>query len=80
MQQFDLEWSAAGSPTSLNDEITLRRRELIADQENYIRDQLALLGLEDKVTDDQITDLAILAKRTGMDNHAVRQTMTDVKS
>ena len=80
MQQFDLEWSAAGSPTSLNDEITLRRRELIADQENYIRDQLALLGLEDKVTDDQITDLAILAKRTGMDNQAVRQTMTDVNS
>lgn len=80
MQQFDLEWSAAGSPTSLNDEITLRRRELIADQENYIRDQLALLGLEDKVTDKQITDLAILAKRTGMDNQAVRQTMTDVNS
>ena len=80
MQQFDLEWSAAGSPGSLNDEITLRRRELIADQENYIRDQLALLGLEDKVTDDQITDLAILAKRTGMDNQAVRQTMTDVNS
>tara|TARA_B100001029_G_C15057937_1_gene455904 strand:- start:52 stop:2142 length:2091 start_codon:yes stop_codon:yes gene_type:complete len=80
MQQFDLEWSAAGSPTSLNDEITLRRRELIADQENYIRDQLALLGLEDKVTDDQIADLAILAKRTGMDNQAVRQTMTDVNS
>jgi hypothetical protein len=80
MQQFDLEWSAAASPGSLNDEITLRRRELIADQENYIRDQLALLGLEDKVTDDQITDLAILAKRTGMDNQAVRQTMTDVNS
>ena len=80
MQQFDLEWSAAASPESLNDEITLRRRELIADQENYIRDQLALLGLEDKVTDDQISDLAILAKRTGMDNQAVRQTMTDVNS
>ena len=80
MQQFDLEWSAAGSPGSLNDEITLRRRELIADQENYIRDQLALLGLEDKVTDDQITDLAILAKRTGMDNQAVRQPTTDVNS
>jgi hypothetical protein len=80
MQQFDLEWSAAASPGSLNDEITLRRRELIADQENYIRDQLALLGLEDKVTEDQITDLAILAKRTGMDNQAVRQTMTDVNS
>ena len=80
MQQFDLEWSAAASPGSLNDEITLRRRELIAAEENYIRDQLALLGLEDKVTDDQITDLAILAKRTGMDNQAVRQTMTDVNS
>ena len=79
MQQFDLDWDAAAASGSLNDDFTLRRREIVKTELDYISGQLEALGLGDEMTEAQQLALAKTAKRTGMSLQDIRQTLSSVE-
>ncbi len=80
MQQFDLEWDAAAPSGALNDDFTLRRKEIVKTELDYISSQLEALGLSDEMTESQKLDLAKTAKRTGMSLQDIRQTLSSVET
>ena len=79
MQTFDLEWDAAAPSGSLNDDFTLRRKEIVKTELDYISSQLEALGLSDEMTEAQQLALAKTAKRTGMSLQDIRQTLSSVE-
>ena len=80
MQAFDLEWDAAAASGALNDDFTLRRREIVETELDYISSQLEALGLSDEMTEAQQLSLAKTAKRTGMSLQDIRQTLSSVET
>ena len=80
MQAFDLEWDAAAASGALNDDFTLRRREIVKTELDYISSQLEALGLSDEMTEAQQLSLAKTAKRTGMSLQDIRQTLSSVET
>ena len=80
MQAFDLEWDAAAASGALNDDFTLRRREIVKTELDYISSQLEALGLSDEMTEEQQLSLAKTAKRTGMSLQDIRQTLSSVET
>ena len=79
MQQFDLDWDAAAPSGALNDDFTLRRKEIVKTELDYISGQLEALGLSDEMTEAQQLALAKTAKRTGMSLQDIRQTLSSVE-
>mgnify|MGYP003635226688 FL=1 len=80
MQAFDLEWDAAAASGALNDDFTLRRKEIVKTELDYISSQLEALGLSDEMTEAQQLSLAKTAKRTGMSLQDIRQTLSSVET
>ena len=79
MQNFDLDWEAAG-PFESWTQLTPRREELIKAEKDYIEDQLELLGITDQVDEAEVNKLATFVKRNGMDTGEIRDYLSDVES
>ena len=79
MQNFDLDWEAAG-PFENWEELTPRREEIIKAEKDYIEEQLELLGIADQVGKAEINKLATFVKRNGMDTGEIREYLSDVEA